>query len=450
MEVLRISGGHRFRLKHGPSGDIIALKAPHLIAFSCRGLNFLKPKVLVSEGEQVSLGQPLVAHKHDLRVKLCSPASGRVHEVRFGPRRSLEAIVVAVDAEAEKNVVAQKKYSLNEITGLEKSTVENILLLAGLWPFLECTSGKNIAPFAGENHSISAVHINLVRTEAHWPDPKIAIAGNSAELSAGIAALKRLAPKTRLYCAQDMNLDKSLTQMADIIKVAPKYPADNLGVQAFYAGDKNKIVVGADTELVLDIGHLLLHGIPRTTRLYALAGNAVHRPSHYRSRIGIAVGDLVKEALKSTEDVRVIAGGLFKGQKVRFQDFLGPKEYSVQALIEDKTRIPLVFFRLGLDRFSLSKAWASGFKKEMVHEATTNNNGEERACIQCGYCIDICPVKLMPNLILKASLTKDIEKMQWLSINDCVDCGLCTFVCPSKIELGQEIISGKELIAKEG
>jgi Na+-transporting NADH:ubiquinone oxidoreductase subunit NqrA len=131
MEVLRISGGHRFRLKHGPSGDIIALKAPHLIAFSCRGLNFLKPKVLVSEGEQVSLGQPLVAHKHDLRVKLCSPASGRVHEVRFGPRRSLEAIVVAVDAEAEKNVVAQKKYSLNEITGLEKSTVENILLLAG-------------------------------------------------------------------------------------------------------------------------------------------------------------------------------------------------------------------------------------------------------------------------------------------------------------------------------
>jgi Na+-translocating ferredoxin:NAD+ oxidoreductase RnfC subunit len=51
---------------------------------------------------------------------------------------------------------------------------------------------------------------------------------------------------------------------------------------------------------------------------------------------------------------------------------------------------------------------------------------------------------------MKAAVTDDIERMEYLSISDCVECGLCTFVCPSKIELGQAIDSGKRLIEKEG
>ncbi len=449
MEVLRISGGHRFRLGHGPSSEIIKLNDPHYLAISCRDLSFLKPKVLVSEGDRVSLGQALLAHKHDLRVKLCAPAHGLVHEVRFGPRRSLEAIVIAVDQEAEQIPHVGKQYKLSEINLLKPSETENLLLEAGLWPYLECFPHGGIAPFASDK-SIAAVHINLLRTEAHWPDPALALENRHAELIAGIAALKTLAPKIRVYVDENARVDPQVSTYANVIKVIPKYPADSLGVQAFYAGVKQQSVIGADTELVLDIGHLLIHGIPRTERLYAVAGNGLHQAQHIRSRIGIAVGDLVKDSLKKTEEVRLIAGGLFRGQKVRFQDYLGAKEYSLQALIEDKKRIPFVFFRLGHDRLTLSKTWLSGFNSKANHEASTNNNGEERACIQCGYCVDVCPVKLMPNLILKASLTKDIEKMQWLAIDDCVDCGLCTFVCPSKIELGQEIVSGKALIAKEG
>ena len=83
-------------------------------------------------------------------------------------------------------------------------------------------------------------------------------------------------------------------------------------------------------------------------------------------------------------------------------------------------------------------------------EATTSQNGEERACVQCTKCIDVCPVGLMPNLVFKAALEGDIERMERVFIHDCIDCGLCTFVCPSKIELGQHIEDGKALIAKEG
>jgi Na+-translocating ferredoxin:NAD+ oxidoreductase RnfC subunit len=51
---------------------------------------------------------------------------------------------------------------------------------------------------------------------------------------------------------------------------------------------------------------------------------------------------------------------------------------------------------------------------------------------------------------MKASIAKDIEKMEELFIHDCAECGLCTFVCPSKIELLQIVKDGKKLIKKEG
>ena len=95
---------------------------------------------------------------------------------------------------------------------------------------------------------------------------------------------------------------------------------------------------------------------------------------------------------------------------------------------------------------SLSLALSSDSDKEY----TTSNNGEERPCVQCTQCIKVCPVNLYPNMLMKAALDKDLEKMESLSIHDCVDCGLCTFVCPSKIEMGKEIMNGKLLIEKEG
>jgi Na+-transporting NADH:ubiquinone oxidoreductase subunit A len=98
----------------------------------------------------------------------------------------------------------------------------------------------------------------------------------------------------------------------------------------------------------------------------------------------------------------------------------------------------------------LSKSFASVFNYNNYYKPTTSQNGEERACVQCGYCIDFCPVKLLPNMIIKASLSKDIEKMEELFIHDCVECGLCSFVCPSKIEMLKLIEDGKNLIKKEG
>lgn len=455
MEVLRIKGGHKFKLKHGPSNKIHRLKDPDTLAVSTRGLAHLKPRVLVKEGETVSLGQALVEDKKDNRIKLTSPAAGIVKEIRYGARRHLEAVVVSLDSKLEK-VSSDKK--ITDIDKLSQDDVEKFLLNNGFWPYIESFPHGGFAPLAiDENNNkssitINAVHINLAKTEAFWPKFDLVVQDRIDELVTGIRLLSRLANNTRVYVPEGEKIDKKLLDVSQVIPITNTYPSEDVGVQIYYKQKlkKDERVISIDAETTIDIGHMALYGKKRTERLYSLAGNAAKKPSHYFGRLGMALGDVTENALSTLQDVRLIAGGLFSGERVRFQDYLSPKDTGLQAMVEDKKRIPLVFFRLGSDRYTMARTWLSGFNTKKEKEATTNNNGEERACIQCGYCIDVCPVQLMPNLIIKSSMTNDIERMEWLDINDCVDCGLCTFVCPSKIELGQYIEAGKKLIEKEG
>ncbi len=61
-------------------------------------------------------------------------------------------------------------------------------------------------------------------------------------------------------------------------------------------------------------------------------------------------------------------------------------------------------------------------------------------CINCGKCVNVCPVRLSPILIRNTDNTKMLEK---LNPNKCVNCGLCSYICPSKIDL-REIVNSKK------
>jgi Na+-transporting NADH:ubiquinone oxidoreductase subunit A len=80
---------------------------------------------------------------------------------------------------------------------------------------------------------------------------------------------------------------------------------------------------------------------------------------------------------------------------------------------------------------------------------TTNVNGGRRACIACGYCADVCPVDIWPQMTLKSILAEEVEEYLAQGLLDCVECGLCTYVCPSKIELAATLQAAKHAYRKE-
>ena len=60
-------------------------------------------------------------------------------------------------------------------------------------------------------------------------------------------------------------------------------------------------------------------------------------------------------------------------------------------------------------------------------------------CINCGKCVNVCPVNLDVNLICRYSEFSLYEKSLEIGGSDCIECGLCAYYCPAGRSLVQLI-----------
>ena len=58
-------------------------------------------------------------------------------------------------------------------------------------------------------------------------------------------------------------------------------------------------------------------------------------------------------------------------------------------------------------------------------------------CIRCGRCVEVCPVRLLPQQLYWYASSKNIDRLNEYHLFDCIECGCCTYVCPSDIPLVQ-------------
>jgi electron transport complex protein RnfC len=71
---------------------------------------------------------------------------------------------------------------------------------------------------------------------------------------------------------------------------------------------------------------------------------------------------------------------------------------------------------------------------------------EPTACIRCGLCMTMCPLKLMPMNLARAYENKDAAKLRELKLGLCMNCGCCSYVCPAKRPLAEYNQLAKALI----
>ena len=133
---------------------------------------------------------------------------------------------------------------------------------------------------------------------------------------------------------------------------------------------------------------------------------------------------------------------VFRGYTTSRASYLGLYETSVTLLPEGDEKEFLGFARPGFGKPSHSRAFLSVFNTAGFN-MDCGLHGEERACINCGYCSDVCPVDILPQFTLKSILAEEVEESLAHGLLDCVECGLCTYVCPSKIELCNAIAAAK-------
>jgi Na+-transporting NADH:ubiquinone oxidoreductase subunit A len=137
--------------------------------------------------------------------------------------------------------------------------------------------------------------------------------------------------------------------------------------------------------------------------------------------------------------VRMISGDLLTGEKVDNGDFLHFNHTQFCALPENGEREFLHFFRLGMNKFSVHKAYLSGHLNlsSKTYEFTTNQHGEERFFIDGSIYQKVMPMQIPVMHLIKALMAEDFEKAERLGLLevDSEDFALPTFICPSKIEM---------------
>ena len=87
----------------------------------------------------------------------------------------------------------------------------------------------------------------------------------------------------------------------------------------------------------------------------------------------------------------------------------------------------------------------------MKFDVNTNTHVEKRAFVVTGQYEEVLPMDIYPQHLFKSILTKDVEMMEGLGINELSeeDVALCEFVCTSKQPLQQLLREGLDYMRTE-
>jgi electron transport complex protein RnfC len=217
--------------------------------------------------------------------------------------------------------------------------------------------------------------------------------------------------------------DKTQDSQIEVTLLKTKYPQ---------GAEKNLIYALLDREvpkggLPFDVGVVVQNvgtakaiwdavkfGRPLYERALTVSGSGIKNPKNLMVRIGTPFKDVLE-----------FCGGL--GTEANILVMGGP----MMGLSQWTSDVPVIKGTSGI------LSWKA------IPPAFVHN------CIQCGRCLEHCPMNLVPTQLMKYAKTDHIKEAEAWGILDCVECGCCQFTCPANIPLVHWIRLGKSNVMIE-
>ena len=174
-------------------------------------------------------------------------------------------------------------------------------------------------------------------------------------------------------------------------------------------------VVVSNVGTALAVCEAVRDGKPLIDRVVTVTGDGVKNPGNFLARIGTSVQSLVDQAGGTVGTVgKLIVGGPMMG------------------LAQSSFDIPVIKGTSGI----------------LVMQEQREMHGAYLPCIKCSFCVQACPVHLIPSRLSIIAEAQDWKKAEDFGVNDCIECGCCTYVCPSKRPIVQFIKTTKMKLRK--
>ena len=440
MKTIRIRKGLDIKLQGGADELLSTKLAPKRYCIRPTDFHGITPKLDCAEGNYVKRGTTIFHDRDIPEIRFASPCSGTVTAIVRGEKRR----ILRVEIEADGNDEAEK-FDTND-------DIRSLFSKAGIFPLI------NQRPYgivANPNVTPRDIFISFLDTAPLACNVEYALKDNVDYLKIAIRALYNLTSgNVYLSFAKDSRLAMLMPDDPEIIKneFVGKHPAGLVGTQI----NKLKPINKGETVWTINalnlpiIGRLLKHGEYIPEKIIAVCGAEVVAPQYYKLRIGADLSQL-RSGMLLSENVRIISGNVLSGINITDNPYLGFNEMQVSVIPEGDDYEMFGWMLPGANKFSNSRTFLSLLMPWKRFNLDTNMHGEERAYVVTGQYEKVCPLDIYPQLLVKAAMTNDIDKMEELGIYEVVeeDLSLCEFVCTSKVNVQQVIRHGLDLVRKE-
>lgn len=381
---------------------------------------------LVSVGDSVLMGQPILNREGRFSHPVCSSVSGKVVSIKK-MWHSSGKIVEMLEIE---NDHLENKMFLNKLS--EESSRDE---------FVDLVKNAGIVGLGGAGfptyvkylpvQPAELIIINAAECEPYITCDYMSIIESADKVIRGLSYIMKYNGAKKGVIAIKKNkkpaieaLNKAIGDRTDISVLLLKdcYPAgwekyivEKATKKTYSALPRDVGAIVNNVQTSIAVCDAVEQSLPLTERVVTITGEGIKNPSNFRIKIGTKVTPLIEKCggyVEDLGDAYFIAGGPMTGKSIFFDELILTS--TVGSVI---------------------------VKKKSAPERNPN-------CIGCGKCAENCPSFLTPTAIRQAFLSGNTNELAALNVNKCVQCGMCSYICPSRIEMTEYMGKAKELLAK--